>query len=124
MTFVEGSISTSQEPHGATISSEYVGRKVRVYAVLDTELREVAFFNTLANIFLSVGSGLFSIAVGIWIGATFADRPTPEGTVLAHFMAPVLCVLAVACGGIALWALNARKSAISVIREQSEPQRT
>jgi hypothetical protein len=85
----------SQGPSGATITTAYTGRVVKVVAVLDSELKTISSLNTRATIFLGVASGLIALAGGIWITAGFTPTSSlpPAGVVLMNLGAPVLVVL-------------------------------
>ena len=113
------SVVSSEAPVGATITTAYAGRNVRVFAVLESELHTLTFFNLLSTVFFSIGASLASIAIGVWVSASFTGKLTPEGAVLKAFGAPVLVVLAVVSFGIGIWAMHSKKSSLTTIREQS-----
>ncbi len=114
--------ATSEGPIGATITTAYVARSVRAFAVLESEVHTLSFFNTLAATLFSVASAFLSFAVGIWSNAAFTDKATPAGAILAKVGAPVLCVLAVVALCLALWALRARGSTLTTIRNESRSE--
>src|SRR4030067_2380338 len=93
--------SYTPAPRGATIETAYVGREVKVYGVLESEVKAIAMFNTLSTTCFSLCAGLFFCAVGIWANAAFVEKATATGDILAHFVAPALCVLALVAAGVA-----------------------
>ena len=95
-------------------------REVKVLAVLENEVHSISTFNTLTTAFVSGGTSLISIAVGIWANGAFSEKLTPAGTVLSHFGAPLLCVLGLLMYFLAIWAYRARKSALDAIRSESK----
>jgi len=107
-------------PRGAIITTAYAERKVRVLAVLESEVHSISAFNTLATTFFSIGSALISIAIGIWANGAFAEKLTPEGIVLSKFVSPLLCFLAILMYAIAIWAVRSRRNKLDVIRTESK----
>jgi hypothetical protein len=79
-------------PQGATISTAYVGRQMRAFAIAEHEVRTISMMNTLATIFFSVGTTCLGFAIGIWTNAMFYETLTPEGRILSH-VAPLSSAL-------------------------------
>ncbi len=98
-----GSTTSGHVPtaRGATVDPTYIAREVKVYAVLENEVKSIAMFNTLSTALFSLSAGFFFCAVGIWANAAFAEKLTAAGEILKSFIAPGLCVLALmsAIGG-------------------------
>jgi hypothetical protein len=111
---------SAQIPRGAILTTAYAEREVKVLAVLENEVQTISTFNTLTTAFFSAGTSLISIAVGIWANGAFSEKLTPEGTVLSHFGAPILCVLGLLMYYLASWAYRTRKSALDSIRAESK----
>jgi hypothetical protein len=95
---------------------------VRAYAVFESEIRTISFFNTLATVAFSVGAAFVSIAAGIWTNASFvgSNPLPPEGAVLAKFVAPTLCGLALIAFSLGGWAIYSRRSVWTAISQQSQ----
>lgn len=104
---------------GSTVEPAYVARQVKVYGVLEGEVSTISLFNTLATFFFSAGFSFVSMAVGIWADAAYVDNPAPAGLVLSHSGAPLLIVVAIACFGLAGWAVWNKGSLWKKIREES-----
>lgn len=104
---------------GATIKTVYVERQVKAYAFLETEVDTLSYLNMQATIFYSVGAGLFSLALGIWTGALFADTLTPEGMIASKFVAPLLCILAAVFLKLARGAMQKRQKTITEVGKES-----
>lgn len=115
-------IVTTQSLGGATLTTKYAGREVRVWAVLDTEVRELSSLNTTAAIYCSVASGLVSLALGIWISAMFSSQLTAEGRVACIALAPVLVVLGVVASFLARNALKRRHGILKDIEVNSKAE--
>jgi hypothetical protein len=122
----QAGLVTVSAPHGATISTAYVRREVKAYAVLETEVRTIAWFNTLSAAFFSTSSALVFCAVGLWGNSAFAEKLTPPGEILSHFVAPALCAFAVLFAALGVWVRRSRKSTWETIcnETQSGPQPT
>jgi hypothetical protein len=115
--------ATSTEiARGATLTTAYASREVKVLAVLDTEVQQISMFNTLATAFVSAGTASVSIAIGIWVNGAFAERLTPEGTVLSRFGAPALFIVGLFFYLLASWIYRTRKSTLDMIRTESKPK--
>lgn len=107
-------------PRGATITHAYVERNVKVFGVLESEVRMISMFNTLSTAFFSASASLASIAIGIWVHGAFVEKLTPEGIILAKVVAPILCTMALIFIGLGIWARKSRGSTWQAIREESK----
>lgn len=114
---------STEVPRGATISTAYAERQVKAYAVLESEIKTISFFNTLATVAFSVGAAFISTAAGIWTNAAFVTDKIlpPEGAILAKFVGPTLCVLALIAFALGGWAIHSRRSVWAAISQQSKP---
>ena len=106
-------------PQGSTVQMFYVQRAMRVYALPESELKSVSLMNTLASVFFSVASGLFSLAVGIWINSLFQIEMSSAGEILAKAFAPLALFLAMVSGALGIWALYTRGSTLKTIQDES-----
>jgi len=68
--------TSSSEKNGATITSVYVGRKVKVYAVHEPELNNLSLLNTFSIIMFSAASFVLSIAARNGLENIFKDGTT------------------------------------------------
>jgi uncharacterized iron-regulated membrane protein len=118
----QGQAPTFTSERGATVKTTYVEREVQALAVFDTEVETISSLNTQATVFFSVGTGLISLAGGIWTSAAFSTQLTPAGQLAVTLAAPVLCLLSLVFFGLALVAWWKRKSALNTIRSQSRSQ--
>ena len=80
---------------GATIESEYVARKMKVYAVVESDLELIAWFSTLSTFFFSLGASCISLALGIWLNDAAVATPTPQQNVLDKDVAWGLIILGI-----------------------------
>jgi hypothetical protein len=114
-------VSISAEiPRGATIETAYVERQVRAYAVLENEAESLSAMGGQATTFIAVATFSYSIAIGIWVTAAFAEKVTPEGTVLAHFGAPILLGLGVVFTVLTVMVRRSSGSTWDRIRKESK----
>ncbi len=93
---------------------------MKAYPVFQSEVRSFTTFNTLEKVAYSASASFVSLAVGIWINASFSGAPTPEGTVLSHVVAPGLCGLSLVAVGLAILANRLRKSVWTAIDRESK----
>lgn len=105
---------------GATIQPLYTVRSQVMYVIPDTELSQISHLNTLSMVFFSVGSALFSFAIGIWVDASFQDQLPPVAEALKTVVSPILLVLGLLCYGCGVWQLLARRSMLKTIRDESK----
>jgi hypothetical protein len=119
MTDAQPSTILTQSPQGATISTAYVGRQMRAFAIAEHEVRTISMMNTLATIFFSIGTTCLGVAIGIWTNAMFYEKLTPEGTILSHVAAPGLCVFWLIFVVLGFWALRSRSATWEAIRRES-----
>lgn len=115
-------VFSSQTDRGATVTNSYVGREVKVFAVFDTEVEILSSLNAQATIFSSVGSGLLSFAVAIWINRTFYVEIPPAAQVATSIGAPILLFLALVFFGLAIHAWVRRHKTLRNVRTQTKQQ--
>lgn len=111
---------TGATTRGAIITTAYVERQVKAYAVLETEVSSLSTLNTLATTFFSVGTGLASVSAGIWITAAYTENLSATGEVLAKTVAPLVLVLSCIFFWLARWAVQSRRSSWQVVVDQSK----
>src|SRR5690349_20980146 len=107
-------------PPASWVTHAYVERELKVYAVLESEVKTFAMFNSLSTGCFSAGASLVSIAVGIWTNAAFVTEPTPAGEILAGVVAPALCALSLLFVIAGLVARSMRGTALEAIRRESK----
>ena len=111
--------TTSSTPGGATITTAYVGREVKVFGVFETEIDTLSSLNAQSTLFYALSSALASFAVGIWTNAVFYERLTPAGQFATGVGAPILMLIGVVLFIVATNAWWKRKSTIASIKSQS-----
>ena len=106
----EFSIKTTSSP-GAVVTTTYVERQMKAYAVYEDEVSSLSYLNTQSTIFFMVASSLVSFALGIWTNAAFATDLTPAGEIASKLVAWVLCVLGFVFFGLGGHAIYKRHTA-------------
>lgn len=110
-------------PQGATLFTEYVGRRMKAYAVTEPEMDHVSFLNTLATGCFAATSFFAALIGGILTNSAFVmkDQVPPEGRVLTGYGIPLLIILSLLflIGG--LMAIRRKQSAWDKIKAESEP---
>ena len=105
---------------GAKVTTVYVARQMKAFAIHEYEIDSIGVNNSLASIFFSLGSAAFALATGIWINTCFTEKLTPPAEIMSKFVAPVClvgCVVFLFLGG---WALRKRTAIWERIREESK----
>jgi hypothetical protein len=106
---------------GATVQSYYAVREMKIYPVAEHELDALTTMNTLTTVLFTVGTGLISLAVGIWVTALFTEKVTPAGDVLSKFGAWVLVALGILCLLLTCWTGAKRRATwAKIIRESGD----
>jgi hypothetical protein len=104
---------------GATITTAYVERQVKAYAVFETEVEALSSLNAQTTVFFSIAWSLLSFAVGIWTTAIFTDNLSPKALVASQMGAPLLVVLACVFFWLARSSGAKRLATIASIKQQS-----
>ena len=112
----------TDDPGGAVIYHDYAIRRVKTYAVFESEIRSFSTFNALEKLAFSAATSFVSLAAGIWINAAFAGSATAAGTILSCVVAPGFCVLALVALLSAVWAIRRRKFVWSAIDRESRSE--
>ena len=105
----------TQEPinvdtrRGAFLHTTHTERNVKVYAVLETELRHISFLNTLSTILFSIGSFFLAGAISILVNWIAQVNSTELGKTVLSFLV-VLGGLALLCYGFGIVAMLKRKA--------------
>jgi hypothetical protein len=110
---------TANPARGAFISTAYVSREVKAYAVFENEFDTISRLNALSTVWFSLCSAFASLAIGIWVNAAFVDKLTPQGDILCHVVAPGLCSASVVTLMLGGWSVLSRRSTWSKIRRES-----
>jgi Na+/melibiose symporter-like transporter len=95
---------------GAYLDTLHMGRKVKVYAVLESEYKQASQLNTLATVFSSIGSFFIATAVSIVISCVTQQPITDANKIFMLIAAPVCFIIALGFYGGMVWAIRSRKS--------------
>jgi hypothetical protein len=102
------------EPRGSLFTTVYTERKVKTYAVVDTELDNLSMLNSETVVFSSVGTGLVGYASDC---LRDAFTKSPHGDLKLAFTFISLSLL---CYGMAGWRFWKRRTLIQSIKAQSQ----
>jgi len=95
---------------GAYLETLHMGRKVKVYAVTESEYKQAAQLNTLATVFSSVGSFFVATSVSIVVSCVTQQPITGLNIIFMEIVAPACFLIALACYGGTFWTIKSRKS--------------
>ena len=104
---------------GSSLQPLYVERRMKVYAITESEFNSLSTLNSQTTIFSSVGFAILSAGISIWINALFyTDVPAPAYVAMVY-IAPATIVLALVFFYLALRASGARESSWVQIKNES-----
>src|SRR5258708_4114808 len=109
---------------GSSVVPLYVERKMKVYAITDSEFESVSMLNAQTTIFSSIGLAILSAAGSIWANAVFYTEAPPAAIVAQKYVAPFGVLLALCFFLLAWRAVKSRKSTWERIKEESASQAT
>jgi polyferredoxin len=112
-------ISTPSPP-GATVTTVYLEREVKAYAVQEHELETLSMMNTLASVFFATSAFLLSAAISVWINALFYEAMPPKAEVANKYAAPIVFFLGGIFLSLGVWANRKRASTWNVIKGQTK----
>jgi protein-S-isoprenylcysteine O-methyltransferase Ste14 len=104
---------------GSSVVPLYVERRMKVYAITESEFGSLSTLNAQTTMFSSIASLVLGIAVSIWVNALFYTEMPAPAYVAKVFVAPILVLIAVAFYYLAWHARKNRTSAWSVIQAES-----
>jgi len=105
---------------GAVIKSIYAERQVKVYAVHESEVQTIGWFNSQASALIGLGSALLTYGIGILTNAAFAEKLTPIGEAASLLFAPILIGMSLLAFVGAALAIRRRSSVWSGIKKESQ----
>lgn len=111
--------STGLQILGSSVVPLYVERKMKVFAITESEFASVATLNAQTTMFCSIGFAILSAALSIWINGIFYTEVPPTAFVAQRFVAPFGVLLAVAFFWLAWRASKTRETTWTRIKEES-----
>jgi hypothetical protein len=117
----EKSLVSLTTPVGATVTTVYLEREVKAYAIQGHELETLSMMGTLAGTFFAIGAFLLSAAIGVWVNSIFYTSMPPMAEVAYKYVAPGIIVLSFIFFIMGVWALRRRASTWKTIRRQTKP---
>lgn len=116
----EASFDTSTPLSGAEIlSPQLMQRRSNVYAIYETEMDNLATWNTLSAISLTMAGSFASFAIGLWVQSSMQPSPTPLGQAIVALGVPGGFVLAIIAAVIAIYVGVQRGGTVSRIKNES-----
>lgn len=94
---------------------------MKAFAVFESDLEGLAYFNTLATTFFSCSSGFASLAIGIITNAAFVEQATAAGDLLVRVGTPILGALTLLFLGLGFWSQRRKASTLHKIKTESFP---
>ena len=111
--------STGLQILGSSVVPLYVERKMKVFAITESEFASVATLNAQTTMFCSIGFAILSAAVSIWINGMFYTEVPPTALIAQRFIAPFGARLAAAFFWLAWRASKTRETTWTRIKEES-----
>ncbi len=116
-------LNASDNNKGCVVTHDYLGRRMKVYPIQESELKHISGLNRIAALAFSLGAAFFSYALAIVLENMFSGTPTPEAKVLAFYAPWLLVALGCASWLFGLIAVRTRGSILDTIREESSSER-
>jgi hypothetical protein len=113
--------SQNSEPFqiGSSLVPLYVERKMKVYAITESEVESLSTRNAQATAFYSAGAFFLSAALSVWVNAVFYTDLPPTAVVAKYFGAPLILLIALILFGLGFHATKSRKSTWEAIKLES-----
>ena len=104
---------------GSSLVPLYVERKMKVYAVTESEVDSLSTRNAQATAFYSAGAFFLSASLSVWVNAVFYTDIPPAASVAKIYGAPLVLILAIVLFALGLHAAKSRKSTWEAIKRES-----
>ena len=104
---------------GSSVVPLYVERKMKVYAVTESEFASLSSLNAQTTIFTSVGFAILSAALSIWVNALFYTDVPASAYVAKVYIAPATVFIGLVFFVLAVYAHRARQSTWAQIKSKS-----
>ena len=111
---------STQSPPGATVTTVYLEREVKAYAVQEHELETLSMMNSLASAFFAISAFLLSAAISVWVNALFYETMPPRAEVANKYVAPGVLILGLIFVLLGVWANYKRASTWKTIKGQTK----
>jgi protein-S-isoprenylcysteine O-methyltransferase Ste14 len=111
--------STEVQILGSSVVPLYVERKMKVFAITESEFASVSTLNAQTTVFSSLGFAILSAALSIWINGIFYTEVPPTAFVAQRFIAPFGVLLAIAFFWLAWRSSKTRETTWTRIKEES-----
>ena len=72
----DASVPAAQPPAGAKLITAYVERRVRVFAITESEVDTIGQLNAQSNSFFAMAAFLLASCIGVYVNASFYDPKT------------------------------------------------
>ena len=118
-----GAASSGKE-RGAYFSPVHAERIVKVYPILETEMKSLGLLNTLATTLFSIGTGLLTFCVGLHFDISIESGPTTAARNEVHLAYAICITLGVLALIGASVAACYRHSELAKILSESQGKKT
>jgi hypothetical protein len=106
-----------EEQRGPVYIPVYVERKVKIYAIHESEVKNINLFSGIETVVASIAGGAFSFGIGtLWNVATASDKNTERMGIAVVSGCGLLIVICLAVG---VWAHLKRKAELTTILGES-----
>ncbi len=113
----------SESEAGSKFHTYQIGRTVKIYPILETELRSISMLNTLVIISFSAGTGFLTYGIGLVTDGVMQESITETGHFLFNFVVPLCAIVCLLCYGVAYWAFKNRITDLEKLLEETEVRR-
>lgn len=107
---------------GSLLTVIHSERHVQCYTIQETELRMLTQVNDKSTACLSLGSIFLTIAISIWISASYANIDTAIARFMTFIGGPLALAVAIAFGVMAYMEFRNRNSLMQQIMDEAQPR--
>jgi len=104
---------------GSSVVPLYVERKMKVYAITESEFASVSALNGQTTMFSSIGFAILSAALSIWVNAVFYTDVPPAAMLAQKYVAPIGVLIAASFFWLSWRATQTRQSTWNTIKTES-----
>jgi hypothetical protein len=104
---------------GSSVVPLYVERKMKVYAITESEFASVSTLNGQTTMFASIGFAILAAALSIWINAIFYTEVPPAAMIAQKYVAPISVLIALSFFWLSWRATQTRQSTWNTIKAES-----
>ena len=110
----------SQQVQGSSLQPLYTSRRMKMYALTESEAISISAINLGSTFFFGLMSFFLTACLSIYFNGIFYETLTAAGILAYYYAAPFLLLLAIVCGVAGRIAIAKRRELWNEIKTNSE----